>query len=402
MKRRILFATFGVMFGMLSLFPINSSAENEPSLVINSTESELKSLFDDYAEKNYQDFLMAMLLNEDEANIEKEYILGTPFTIAQKEKTNEKFNYPVIGKESGKIRYVLEISDFKGRLENESPSAVISVELANVLEELKSTENKPVTLGYANGDLYVSENSNGSDPKLLQKSPIKLDENKKINIEDIIQDETNFGTKPVEIENEIDDISIDEIPTPEHYKNIEMNSRKLHQSPTYSVIQEYIYEQQTNLPWCGAYSISGAINFKEERKVYTAGNVMKYLFPKMPTAELNERGTTMPELVKFAKYAGYGKAKYAARTFSVTEVRNQINQQNPLVIFMQNQLPSKYEWHASVINGWMKSAGEEFFYIWNPWYRRTQVVNVNGMRFWSQDNDNFIFNWQWTLYDISK
>lgn len=29
MKRKILFATFGVMFGMLSLFPINSSAENK-------------------------------------------------------------------------------------------------------------------------------------------------------------------------------------------------------------------------------------------------------------------------------------------------------------------------------------------------------------------------------------
>ncbi|NKC68457.1 C47 family peptidase [Vagococcus fluvialis] len=402
MKRKILFATIGVMFGMLSVFPINSSAENEPSLVINSTESELKSLFDDYAEKNYQDFLMAMLLNEDEANIEKEYILGTPFTIAQKEKTNEKFNYPVIGKESGKIRYVLEISDFKGRLENESPSAVISVELANVLEELKGTENKPVTLGYANGDLYASESDNGTDSQLLKESPIKLEKNNKVNIEDVIQDETNSGTKPIEIENEIDDISVADIPTPEYYKNVQTNSRKLHQSPTYSVIQEYIYEQQTDKSWCGAYSISGAINFKEERKVYTGENVMKYLFPNMPTTELNDRGTTMPELIKFAKYAGYGKAKYANRIFSVTEVRNQINQQNPLVIFMQNQLPSKYEWHASVINGWMKSAGEEFFYIWNPWYRRTQVVNVNGMRFWSQDNDNFMFNWRMTLYDISK
>ncbi|NKC68547.1 hypothetical protein [Vagococcus fluvialis] len=122
---------------------------------------------------------------------------------------------------------------------------------------------------------------------------------------------------------------------------------------------------------------------------------MKYLFPKIPTAELNERGTTMPELVKFAKYAGYGKVKYAARTFSITEVRNQINQQNPLVIFMQNQRPSKYEWLD-------KECRRRFFYIWNPWYRRRQVVNANGMRFWSQDNNNFIFNWQWTLYDISK
>lgn len=37
-------------------------------------------------------------------------------------------------------------------------------------------ENKPMTLGYANGDLYVSESSNGSNLKLLQKAPINLNE----------------------------------------------------------------------------------------------------------------------------------------------------------------------------------------------------------------------------------
>lgn len=392
MKKVLLIATFGAMLASLSLYPTVSNADNSSELEIKSIHSE--AFFDNYAEENYQSYLMSQLLLEDETSIENSYILGKPFTIAKANKSYEKFHYPIIGSESGKIKYVLEITDFEGRKQNEEPSVVISSHLAGTLEELKNSEDKSVILGYANGDLYVSEYEDGSESKKIAETPMKVEGD--VKIEDVFQSEDNLEV--VKVTEAVDIVNVDDIPNPQYQQNI--NSRAAHSGSFYSVITERIFETQDNRPWCGAYSMSGAINFKEDRKVYTAQQVMKSIYPNLSQAQLNKKNTNTTNLTDYAKRVGYKKTKYAAKPFTVGEVRNQLNQNNPLIMVLTDQQPPYYGGHATVLHGWTRMDNKDMYNIWNPWFARTQTVNANGLRFWTQNE--YVFNWHGTIYDLQK
>lgn len=393
MKKILLLATVSTLLGALSFFPQKANAEDNSQLVVNSIQS--STYFDEYAKNNYESYLMGMVLQEDESKVEESYILGTPFTIATKDKSFEKYNYPIIGEESGKIRYVLEISDFEGRKSDEDFSVTISDYLANILETLKQDGRENITLGYANGDLYVIEGDNPNDSQIVEKSPLKINKDEKIF--DVIQDEIDSGIEPVVIEELIDNVNIDEIPNPQ----VETNkmSRKLEQGTTYSVIVERIYEKQDDLPWCAAYALSGAINFKEDRQVYTARDLMKKVYPSITQAQLNAKSLNTKQLEDLARSVGYKKTTFADyTTFSVTQVRNQINKQSPMILALSTK--NENALHAVVLHGWMRSANQDFYYIWNPWIARSQVVNSTGLNSWVQYSTTF--SWRGTFYDILK
>lgn len=334
-----------------------------------------------YVLKNWQLSLDAQtLISGEDSN---QFYLGRGFSI-ETDGQVESYFFP-LAKKNSEVSYLLEVSS----IDNNEYSLNVSpywVDKLNSLSEITNLEN-PATLIEKNGRLF-SEQNNNADLLMERFTPES--------------ESTPFETPDVDTDSE--DITVINISEQiENYKTTPQRKSRVYEQATYNldIVNNFeIWENQYELPWCGAYALGGIINYKQGDEVTSAEKILKWIYPKKNMDELKKSDVGLLDLVKYSDSWGY-KPKFANRALTFEEVKKNVSNDDPTLALLRG-LSVGTSVHSIDILGWLqppKSSGQpNMMYIWNPWYQVTSPMIYNDSHTMILSANKYV--WEGSLYNF--
>lgn len=353
-----------LIYGNTEAFASNQELYIESGVVSDS--------HDDYTKAHLAAQLEAILLVDSKGkNDINEYSLGKGFHVLNNFEDEEyrTIIYPIYYQEEIVYTYMVKKS-IEGSFSDQLSQAMVP-EL-NELISKHLDETQPVKLFSSGYDIYYVIGND--EPVLLFESPLEAPESISDSAKDVLIDILEESTEVLDISDETEYV----LPLPSKL------TRGVTSNATHALVDLPIYENQAQVnngqnSWCMGYALSAIVNAKRGTRALTAETVMRYFFPKATgDAFFNNGGISCPDVVNFTK-SQLGMNPYTVnRPLTLAESKNEFNKGNPVFVFAKVIYDSnaKYDYHGLVAHGWFSpTAGQDLYYIWNPWYPNSSIVN---------------------------
>lgn len=290
------------------------------------------------------------------------FYVGQPFTIRYP--MSKTFVYPIIQRDEQKITYTLQVSYD----ESESPQLTLNQGIATKLQELSSqietTREHPIVFYGDQANLFYTQ-GNESYPLIVvdstnnPTSPPTSDGPEVVNVLDPTIERTKRAAN---------DIPDDTRPEIEH---------KLFPNWT-------AYELQGDEPWCLFVASSVVLNNLAGKKISTAREIVKGIFPKATEQQLKDEkfiaSGKLTDSIKYMNNKYNKKIAFKNKTLSFPEVKQEIDQHAPFVINLK-AINGASTAHSLVLVGYTAPKNKDYeknppmYYYWNPWWKEIFVAS---------------------------